>query len=80
MAKTETPAVCSFHKWLYIEALTSSELIMYGKHQCKFESLFYVGIAAHIHVNQLHNIELPNSFSGASSKVFLFPVGVDPNS
>ena len=61
-----------------IEALTSSELTMYGKHQWKFESLFYVRIAAHIHLHQLHNIELPTFCSGASGEMFLFPVRVDP--
>ena len=61
-----------------IEALTPSELTMYGKRQRKFESLFYIWIAAHIHLNQLRNIELPIFCFGASSKKFLFPVWVDP--
>ena len=61
-----------------IEALTSSELTMYGKHQWKFESSLYVRIAAHIHLHQLHSIELPSFCSGASGEMFLFPVRVDP--
>jgi hypothetical protein len=69
-------------KWLSdvsdIEALNSSELTMYGKHRWKCESLFYVRIATHIHLPQLHNIELPTFCSGASSEMFLFPVRVNP--